>query len=210
MKKFSLLFLAMFTTFCLPAKAFSFPEQLYLKSSFGVNYLHLNDWHIYLVDTQYNYDIKAEMDTGSYSAISIGYRFDERFRVEAEIAYRSNRADQIKIRNEKYTMDGILHSYSTIANIYIDLPFKDKFNFYMGSGIGHQKMNGSLKMFFTQPEGLTSSRVDIKNEGMVVQGLIGGSLKLTHSVWLEVDYKSGKIIKCDPFSTLCVHLRKDF
>jgi len=91
------------------------------------------DAHATVPYTPGTYDTKLEADGGFLVGGMFGYRFDNNFRLEDEIAYASN---DVKDTN----VTGSVHIASDFVNVLYDHPLTDRLDFVVGGGIGLGKV----------------------------------------------------------------------
>lgn len=80
-----------------------------------------------------------DLDTGYIFAGSLGYKFCNDFRVDAEIGYRRNQLRHFHFDGESFRSHGHLQTWTYMAHVYYDLPL-DLFCYFdpfIGAGIGY-------------------------------------------------------------------------
>ena len=102
-------------------------ENLYLSGNFGFSAPEDST----TVTFGNNADI-VKYDVGVALGMAIGYKLDENFRVEGEIAYQHNDLDTINSN----AVSGDVQSVAFLANGYFDFKNNSPFTPYIGAGIG--------------------------------------------------------------------------
>ncbi len=133
-------------------------------------------------------DFRFKPKTGYVAGASVGYRFADIARVEAEFAYRNNSVDnghgnKIKQRNE---------TYSYMANAYYDLDLGCDFTPYIGGGVGYAQNRQRAGSSIAKGWEITKN-----TEGFAYQGIAGVSYDISSlcekaSVGLEYRYFATK------------------
>ena len=105
-------------------------KNIYLRVDFGIPYYN---------KLSNDYD-KVRLHKGQFYNIGLGYKFENKIRSDITLS-RLNKAKfslSDNSPNNNYESKSSFNVNSTIAmaNIYYDLVNKDKFNIYVGSGVG--------------------------------------------------------------------------
>ena len=83
---------------------------------------------------------QLSFDTGWAALATVGYAFDNNWRIEGEIGYRSNDLQLDEFFGGKapriLSTDGELTEYTAMINVIYDVPLTDKLNLNLGVGVG--------------------------------------------------------------------------
>lgn len=103
-------------------------DGIYAGAFGGANWLYLPDMH----------HVKSEFKTGYLTGASLGYRFVDLVRIEAEVSYRNNRINKIKYHGQDIHFNGCLHAHSWayMGNVFYDYEINPCLKSYLGAGIG--------------------------------------------------------------------------
>lgn len=154
-------------------------DRYYAGAFGGVDWLHTGSLH----------GIHVKNKAGYAVGIFGGYKFDNSFRVEGELAYRKNNYhvnfdnyDKIKIASHISTftyMVNVLYDFEEVSN-YIPnvVPYLG-----VGAGYGHQHAHVKVK---DDSEYHSANR---NSNGFVAQGIAGIGYRLTESTTLGVEYR---------------------
>ena len=159
--------------------------RFYIGAFGGANWLHIGK-----ID-----GIRLKSKTGFTGALSLGYKFDNSFRIEGEVSYRRNRLDRKHLAREFYQEDSHvkthckLDSWSYMANFLYDF---DQVSCclpnvvpYVGVGLGYTRNHADLKARY----GDHKADVKISGHGICYQGIAGVGYQLTDSTTLAVEYR---------------------
>lgn len=137
--------------------------------------------------------VRLKSKVGFTGGLSLGYAFDNGFRVEGEISYRKNSLHakhstyNLSSSSEKDKDHGSLHSWSYMANFLYD--FNDVTYYmpnvvpYLGVGFGYTRNHSHVKGHSYHKNSHESSN------GFAYQGIAGVGYRLTDSTTLAVEYR---------------------
>lgn len=96
---------------------------------------------VFLEDSGNKYDklnlrLDSEYDTGLGLAAIFGKRYDNGFRVEGELGYRTNEVSDFKAGGTSFGADGDISVFSFLFNTFFDLRNPSPFTPYFGAGAG--------------------------------------------------------------------------
>lgn len=193
MNKFFILFLFIFT----PLFA---QEKWYVKGGIGINYLNPPSQDI----------LELEMDTGFYSNATIGYQFNEHLHSEIEGAYRCNEGYAASMDGMHNDLKGKVSSYAGMINLLLDFPFQDIFILSLGGGTGIHKTIGELNTTFEGTNLTYVQIVNLRKEGMAVQGICGMHVHLSPRFCLGGEFKFWKAVDSIQCNTVSFNLKLAF
>ncbi|MCE9522400.1 MAG: outer membrane beta-barrel protein [Alphaproteobacteria bacterium] len=75
-------------------------------------------------------------DTGWAALGTVGYAFDNNWRIEGELGFRQNDADVIFGGKSVSAFSGELTEYSAMVNVLYDIPLAEKLSLSVGAGVG--------------------------------------------------------------------------
>lgn len=147
-------------------------------------------------------DIKLKMDVGYGAAVSLGYKFNNGFRLEGEVAYRRNHMKNKEghaYNNDSYNNDsynyesfkicGNTCSWSYMANFLYDFDqvscYWPNIVPYVGFGVGYTHINAHVKAH----GGNEHIHYKGKDNGVAGQAIAGVSYRLTNETSLGVEYR---------------------
>jgi opacity protein-like surface antigen len=200
MKKF-ILFLFLFLPTLFAQENFV-PHKWYLKAGIGINYISVPKEQNSILD----------LDTGLYANLSAGYQFKENLHGEIEGAYRNNKGFSIKKDQFDGSLTGSIYTYCGLINLILDFPFEEYFIFSIGAGTGPQKTEGKLSYHIYNKFGQVESTksIQIRNEGIAVQGIIRLLIRFAPRFGVCGEYKYWKAPDFNQNSTLAANLKLDF
>lgn len=162
---------------------------------------------------------KLKTKIGFTGGLSLGYVFDNGFRLEGEVSYRRNALKGNHYDYYSYSgkskNNGSLHSWSYMANFLYD--FNDvscycpNFVPYLGVGVGYTQNHANLKHRYCDNFDCYSSDHHKKSSnGFAYQGIAGLGYRLTNSTTLAAEYRyfAGKNHVRD--QGVCLALRQAF
>ena len=137
--------------------------------------------------------IKPKTKLGYVALLSLGYKFNNGFRLEGEVAYRRNHlkgVDTLKYSSSEHLKSsGVTYSWSYMANFLYDFDCVS-YHFpnivpYVGLGMGYTQNHAHIKAHNHQ------EHVDAKgrSNGMVGQAIAGVSYRLTDDTSLGIEYR---------------------
>ncbi|BCR04011.1 outer membrane channel protein [Desulfuromonas versatilis] len=96
---------------------------------------------VFLEDSGNSYDklnlrLDSEYDTGLGLAAIFGKKYDNGFRVEGELGYRTNDVSEIKDATQSYAFDGDISVFSFLFNTFFDIRNPSPVTPYFGGGAG--------------------------------------------------------------------------
>lgn len=141
--------------------------------------------------------------TGFAGGLSLGYKFDNGFRVEGEVSYRRNKVDTKHFDHDYYfssfsdssssddhkKSDGNLHSWSYMANFLYD--FEDVACYwpnvvpYVGFGLGYTQAHAKINQHAEN----SHDKDKHDHKGFAYQAIAGIGYNLTESTTLAVEYR---------------------
>jgi opacity protein-like surface antigen len=163
--------------------------RFYVGAFGGANWLNFHRTH----------GISPKFETGFATALSLGYKFHNGFRVEGEVAYRRN---QLKKKhwfrddsygeyseNNKVTISGSTHSWSGMANLLYDFDcvssYLPQVVPYVGFGLGYTHVSAHIKGH----ENGKHECIKGSANGLAGQAIAGVSYRLTDSTSLGLEYR---------------------
>ena len=129
---------------------------------------------------------KVETETGGLALLSMGYKFDNNFRLEVESGY-SWRDVEV---SGGFT-GGYSQSKTTFVNAIWDIPLSDAIDFSIGGGLGVG--NGYLRAT-TVTAGVTRDFVRGSDVQFAYQGIAGLTWHVAPDIDLFVDYRYRSIL----------------
>lgn len=166
--------------------------------------------------------IRLKTKTGFAGGLSLGYKFDNGFRVEGEVAYRRNKLDTKHFAKESYQeskkqkFGGNFHTWSYMANFLYDFEnvscYLPNVVPYVGFGVGYADSQRKEKSHKDSDNYSSSDKDSHKHnhKGFAYQGIAGVGYNLTESTTLAVEYRyfnGGKHVKDHG---LCLAVRQSF
>lgn len=175
----------------------------YVGAFGGTNWAHLKEHH----------HVKGKFKMGYVGAVSLGYKFDNGFRVEGEIAYRRNKLKSFSIKDSfgaelslsDFRASGHTSTTSYMANILYDFDFGYCLTPYIGAGIGYADVHASAhSKDFPQYKASESSK------GFAAQGIVGVSYALCEKTSIGVEYRYFKARENVDDQSVGIALRRSF
>ncbi|MFK7761397.1 MAG: outer membrane protein [Candidatus Midichloriaceae bacterium] len=171
-------------------KSYADNKNIYLRVDFGIPYYN---------KLSNDYD-KARLHKGQFYNIGLGYKFDNKIRSDITLS-RLNKAkfsfsDNSSNQNFESKSHFNVNSTVAMANIYYDLINKDKFNIYVGSGVGVSQ--NSVDNYLSDVKSKLTLAADPvikmynksnKNCSFAYGISIGTSFKITNSSFINLGYK---------------------
>lgn len=154
--------------------------RFYAGAFGGANWLNIH-----------NKTIDPKTHTGYTGAVSFGYKFNNGFRVEGEVAYRRN---HLKVHSseglhEDTKITGDVSSWSYMSNFLYDFDcvehYLPKVVPYVGFGIGYTHIHAQVKAHDSDGH----VRVKETSNGLSGQAIAGIGYRLTNSTTLGVEYR---------------------
>jgi outer membrane protein OmpA-like peptidoglycan-associated protein len=138
-----------------------------------------------------SFDAGLDFDTGWAGFITAGYAFDNNWRIEAELGYRTNDFGVDPFFNGKLpsivrtdalidpysTIGGDLTEYTAMINVIYDVPLTDKLTFSVGVGAGVDFANVEVAGF------------DDTDTNFAYQAIAGVSYEITKRLDLTLTYR---------------------
>lgn len=162
--------------------------RFYVGAFGGANWLQNSSMH----------GFKLKSKTGFTGAASLGYKFDNGFRVEGEVGYRRNRLDAKDRYSEIYSSEfgsdhkrphGSHYTWSYMANFLYDFDevscYIPNVVPYVGFGLGYAQSHTHLKGH----DGYAERKGKETERGFAYQGIAGVGYRLTDSTTLAVEYR---------------------
>ena len=172
----------------------------YLKAEIGVNLIS---------DSAVEFPL--EFARGFYIGAATGFYLLPTLRTELEMGYRSNKF-QKPIPNAK-PMSGELSGLSALANLILEFPCGDMFNFSLGSGVGAQK---TWKTLLVQGAGVRREgifefyNIYWHSSYIVFQILSAMEFRLKQDCYLEFDFRALGGADFDTNYTFCSGIKLYF
>lgn len=148
--------------------------KLYVKLGGGYNHTNRSE-----------YTVRQATFTDSAGATgAIGLQLNENFRVEGEMAYRTNQVDYFKNANGTYASasGGDISSMAFMANGYYDFSTDSGIKPYIGAGIGMAQVDAEFENFGAVLE--STSEVLF-----AYQGIVGSNFEISDNFGLFLEYK---------------------
>jgi opacity protein-like surface antigen len=171
-------------------KSYADNKNIYLRVDFGIPYYNK-------LSNDYN---KVRLHKGQFYNIGLGYKFENKIRSDITLS-RLNKArfsfsESLPNQDYKETSDFNVNSTIAMANIYYDLINKDKFNIYVGSGVGvsQNSVDNYLsdvksKLTTAADPGIVMYNKSNSNCSFAYGISIGTSFKITNSSLIDLGYK---------------------
>ena len=169
-------------------KSYADNKNIYLRVDFGIPHYNKlsNDYY------------KVRLHKGQFYNIGLGYKFENKIRSDITLSRLNKARFSLSEYSPKYESKSDFNVNSTIAmaNIYYDLVNKDKFNIYVGSGVGvsQNSVNNYLANIKSNLTTAADPKITIHNKSnsncSFAYGIsIGTSFKLTNSSLIDLGYK---------------------
>lgn len=139
-----------------------------------------------------HYDVKSNV--GFTGGASLGYKFNNGFRVEGEVAYRRNSLDgkhHVKgysSESDHHRPHGSMHAWTYMGNVLYDFDQVSEYipNVvpYVGVGAGYIQDEITIKQKHKE-----DSHCKITGKGFAYQGIAGVGYRLTDDTTLSVEYR---------------------
>lgn len=139
--------------------------------------------------------IRLKTKTGFTGAVSLGYKFDNGFRVEGEASYRRNHLDskhlakEFNLDYENVKINGSFYSWSYMANFLYDFDqvscYIPNVVPYLGFGIGYTQNHAHLKAH----DQYSRDCAKASGKGIAYQGIAGVGYRLTDNTTLAAEYR---------------------
>ncbi len=156
--------------------------RFYVGAFGGANWLNFHHTH----------DVKLKTRVGYATALSLGYKFNNGFRMEGEVAYRKNQIKHGESTTfaENYKVSGSTYSWSYMANFLYDFDgvscYCPNIVPYVGVGIGYTHIGGHVKVHH---DGLLIESKKGTGNGIAGQAIAGISYRLTQDTSLGLEYR---------------------
>jgi OmpA-OmpF porin, OOP family len=146
----------------------------------GANWVDDNDGFVAFSSGLFTVPDSISFDTGWSVLATVGYGFDQHWRLELEGGYRSNDVDLITAASGFYTSSsGDLTQISLMANVLFDVPLTDRLDFTVGAGAG---------AVYAEFDGPFASGDD-SDVNFAYQGIAGLSYAITDRLDLTLTYR---------------------
>lgn len=171
------------------------------------------------ISIPYSSNVSEEFDRGIKLTGSVGASLFDAARVELEVGYSKNRYRSTSIMNwdfgldsENYgwddavsiidtssriQFDGHLSSWTFMGNVYYDFKISNKFNLYIGAGLGMADFNLKLKLKASQNYVYGDNDVNEHDTQFAYQFMPGFSYALTEKTTIDLQYRYLKTKKPD-------------
>lgn len=161
-------------------------EGAYVGVKGGLNHVQNNNVKNKVEDQQGTTTFETGLKNGFDAAASLGWKFTNGFRTEAEFSYRKNQMDDIKISTNDVTVKidpkTSLRTMAGMVNGLYDLELGCGFTPYVGLGLGYADTKVDSKLL---------ERNDIKVDtarGIAYQAVAGISMPIACNTDLGVEY----------------------
>ncbi|MGE0741927.1 MAG: OmpA family protein [Hyphomonadaceae bacterium] len=109
--------------------------------------------------------------------VGLGYAFSNGFRLEGELAHRYNQLQD----NAPTIVDGDVHAWSAMANLFYDFNRGGSVEPYIGIGAGAARLNANAAGAFGQ--------FDDEDTVLAYQAMIGAAISVTEQLDVDVGYR---------------------
>ena len=131
-------------------------------------------------------DLDDGVDTGEFSydtgfgfVAALGTSLQNDIRVEAELGYRNNDLDEIKVDGfGSGDIDGDVTTTSLMGNGYYDFSTTGSFSPYIGAGVGYANVEGDLDDFGDEDDNV-----------FAYQFILGGSFASSETLSVDLQYR---------------------
>lgn len=157
--------------------------NFYVGGFGGANWMNCNRIH----------GVKLNTKVGFTGGLSLGYAFDNGFRVEGEVSYRRNQLKDIHFKYVTLSSSDVsklncsFHSWSYMANFLYDFHnvscYCPNIVPYLGIGVGYTQNHARAK------DSYSNQHFKAKDNGFAVQGIAGIGYRLTDSTTLAAEYR---------------------
>jgi opacity protein-like surface antigen len=134
----------------------------------------------------------TDVEGGYVVGGSVGYTFYEIVRLEAELSYRHNNADQLVFEGDlahlQSALDGHFSSFAYMANALIDFPTKWILSPYFGIGLGGYEEWGSAGLQLLDKTS-SHSKLKHKHKGGAYQAIAGVNFLHYKKIDCALDYR---------------------
>jgi opacity protein-like surface antigen len=139
------------------------------------------------------FNMNTEYGTGYGFGVAGGYDFGE-FRIEGEVAYRTNPGDQANFRTAPSgDLDGEVSALTIMVNAYYDFETNSRFTPYLGAGLGAGQVELDLESRTPGPPVGVSGT----GWGFAAQGIAGAGYEVSESVEVFAEARAMTIIAPD-------------
>jgi OOP family OmpA-OmpF porin len=114
---------------------------------------------------------------------SVGYRFADRVRLEAEIGWERHGVNDDSLFSG--TLSGTTEVQSWVVNVIHDWDVADNFSFSAGGGVGI----GTLNMAVHQVAPPATDLINDINTGLMLQGIVGMNYEVNPGLEIFADYR---------------------
>jgi len=154
----------------------------WVSASFAGTYISGNLGLVTVNDS----DTDDGLDTGEFTfdkgagiVWALGSSFQNGGRVEAELGYRSNSFDELKVDGVgKFDIDGDITSNSLMGNAYYDISTEGSFTPYIGAGIGFALVEADFDYFDSEDDTV-----------FAYQLILGGSFSSSEQFSVDLQYR---------------------
>ena len=153
-----------------------------ISTSFAGTYISGNLGAVIVNDS----DLDDGVDTGEFSydtgfgfVAALGTSLQNDIRVEAELGYRNNDLDEIKVDGfGSADIDGDVTTTSLMGNAYYDISTEGSFSPYIGAGLGYANVEGDLDDFGDEDDNV-----------FAYQLILGGSFASSETLSVDLQYR---------------------
>lgn len=153
--------------------------RFYVGAFGGANWLNFHH-HIH--------DFKPKIQVGYAAALSLGYKFNNGFRVEGEVAYRRNRTKDEKVA-DYYKLSSSAYSWSYMTNFLYDFDcvscYLPNIIPYVGLGVGYTHIGAHASV--RSDDAHFSEKAT--SDGLAGQAIGGVNYRLTNDTSLGLEYR---------------------
>ncbi len=121
----------------------------------------------------------VQLETDWSQHAGLGYAFDNGFRLEGEIGHRFN---QLELGGPADVVDGDIHAWSAMANLFYDFLRGGDVEPYIGVGVGAARLNGN----YTDSLGFG---IDDQDTTLAYQGLVGVAVSMGENFDVDIGYR---------------------
>jgi opacity protein-like surface antigen len=148
--------------------------EFYIGGFAGANFLQNITYH----------EIKTKFKAGFAGGVSLGYAFQNNFRLEGEFAYRRNVLKHLLIHNENVKFDRLrvsFETYAAMANLFYDIDLCLNWMPYVGFGLGYgwNKAQVSDHVFHFSDA----------SDGFAFQGILGAAYRFCRDIYMGLEYR---------------------
>jgi outer membrane protein OmpA-like peptidoglycan-associated protein len=151
--------------------------------------------------TELGSSVSLDHDSDWSQFLGLGYAFENGFRLEGELGHRFNQYAEGDL-NDAGFVDGDVHAWSAMANLFYDFNRGGSIEPYVGVGIGAARLNSYVT------DGADS--IDDSDTVLAYQGLLGVAIGLTERLDLDVGYRYFQADDADLTSSIPTQVDQDY